>query len=197
MQHLPQLALAFGCARAGLPGFLPSDRYRAAFRNHVLDFVATNPPRYGVNWRSTMEVAIRVANWLLAHDLFRAYGAEWDGAFEAVFVRSVETHGRHIAGNLEYSPAWRNNHYLANLAGLVFVAAYLSPTAETERWWRVAAPGLADEIASQFLPDGGHFEASTSYHALAAELAAYAVAMIFARRRGRHTGARHPRRYAR
>ena len=183
MQHLPRLALAFGCARAGLPRFVPADQYRDGFRNQVLDFVATNPPRYGVNWRSTMEVAIRVANWLLAHDLFRACGARWDTGFEEVFVRSVREHGRHIAANLERSPAWRNNHYLANLAGLIFVAAYLGPSRETERWWRTAAGELASEIERQFLPDGGHFEASTSYHAFAAEIAAYAVAMVFAKRR--------------
>ena len=183
MQHLPQMALAFGCARAGLPRFLPADRYRDGFRNQVLDFVATNPPRYGVNWHSTMEVAIRVANWLLAHDLLRAYGADLDREFEAIFARSVVEHGRHIAANLERSPARRNNHYLANLAGLAFAAAYLAPNGETSRWSRTAAGGLAEEIANQFLPDGGHFEASTSYHALATELAAYALAIVFAKRR--------------
>ena len=183
MQHLPQLALAFGCARAGLPRFLPAGRYRDGFRSQVLDFVATNPPRYGVNWNSTMEVAIRVANWLLAHDMLRAFGAEWDAGFEAVFVRSVREHGRHIAANLERSPAWRNNHYLTNLAGLIFAAGYLGPDRETSGWWRTAAGGLASEIEHQFLADGGHFEASTSYHAFAAEVAAYGVAMIFANRR--------------
>ena len=183
MQHLPQLALAFGCARAGLPGFLPAGRYRDGFRNQVLDFVATNPPRYGVNWNSTMEVAIRVANCLLAHDLLRAFGAEWDAGFEAVFVRSVREHGRHIAANLERSPSWRNNHYLTNLIGLIFAAAYLGPDRETSGWWRTAAGGLASEIEHQFLADGGHFEASTGYHAFASEVAAYGVAMIFANRR--------------
>lgn len=183
MQHLPQLALAFGCARAGLPRFLPAGRYRDVFRNQVLDFVATNPPRYGVNWNSTMEVAIRVANWLLAYDLLRAFGAEWDTGFEEVFVRSVREHGRHIAANLERSPVRRNNHYLANLAGLIFAAAYLAPSRETAAWWRTAAGGLAGEIEHQFLADGGHFEASTSYHAFAAETAVYGVAMVFARRR--------------
>ena len=183
MQHLPQMALAFGCAQAGLPGFLPATRYRDEFRHQVLDFVATNPPRYGVNWRSAMETAIRVANWLLAYDLFRAYGARFDSEFDAVFRRSVREHGRHIAGNLELTPVWRNNHYLANLAGLLFVAAYLPPDRDTARWWRTAAEALADEIDRQFHPDGSHFEASTSYHALAAELVTCAVALVCAQER--------------
>ena len=185
MQHLPQLALAFGCARAGLPRFLPADRYRDAFRNQILDFTATNPPRYGVNWHTTMEVALRVANWLLAYDLFRTYGADWDRDFEAIFRRSILEHGRHIAANPERSPAWRNNHYLAGLVGLAFAGAYAVPQPEAERWRRTAAAGLTAEIGRQFLPDGGHFEASTGYHAFAAELAAYGLAMV---RAGRPTG---------
>lgn len=189
-QHLPQLALAFGCARAGLPGFEPAARYRAAFRNQVLDFVSTNPPRYGLHWHSGMEVAIRMANWLLAHDLFHAYGAAWDRGFERVFAASVLAHGRHLAANRERSPAWRNNHYLANLAGLAFAAAYLPPSPETARWRRTAAAGLTAEIEHQFLPDGGHFEASTGYHALAAELAAYSLAMFRARLRRTDSTAR-------
>ena len=182
-QHLPQLALAFGCARAGLPGFGPAARYREAFRNQVLDFVATNPPRYGLHWRSGMEVAIRMANWLLAQDLFRTYGATWDRGFERILTASVAAHGRHLAGNPDRSPAWRNNHYLANLAGLAFAAAYLPSGPETARWGRTAAAGLAAEIEHEFLPDGGHFEASTGYHALAAELAACSLAMLRARSR--------------
>ncbi len=189
MQHLPQLALAFGCARAGLTGFLPPARYRDEFRHQVLDFAATNPPRYGVNWRSAMEVAIRAANWLLARDLFLGYGARFDPEFEAVFKRSVREHGRHIAANLERTPAWSNNHYLANLTGLIFVAGYLPPSRETVRWWRVGIEGLAGEIDRQFLADGGHFEASTSYHALAAELVSYALAIVCARERRADYGA--------
>ena len=189
MQHLPQLALAFGCARAGLTGFLPPARYRDEFRHQVLDFVATNPPRYGVNWRSAMEVAIRAANWLLARDLFLGYGARFDPDFEAAFKRSVQEHGRHIAGNLERTPAWSNNHYLANLTGLIFVAAYLPPSRETARWWRAGIEGLAAEIDGQFLADGGHFEASTGYHALAVELVSYALALVCARERRVENGA--------
>ena len=183
MQHLPQLALAYGCARAGLPRFLPPGRYRDAFRNQVLDFVATNPPRWGVNWSSTMEVAIRVANWLLAHDLFRGHGAEFDRELEAVFARSVREHARHVARNLDRSPAWRNNHYLAGLAGLAFAAAGLPPDRETRRWRRTAATELARETRRQFLPDGAHFESSTGYHALAAQLVAWAAAMLRAAER--------------
>jgi hypothetical protein len=63
MQHLPILAWAHALAMAGEGGFLPPDAYRLEFRNQILDFMSTNPPRFGVNWASTMDVAIRAAGW--------------------------------------------------------------------------------------------------------------------------------------
>lgn len=64
-QHLPQLALA--AVLASEDGDAERvDRLRQEFRDQVLDVVSANPPRFGVQWVSTMDVAIRVANWLLA-----------------------------------------------------------------------------------------------------------------------------------
>ena len=162
MQHLPQLAPA----------------YVQEFRNQILDFIACNPPRFGVNWACTMDVGIRVANWLAAYDLFSAYGAEFDREFLEVFRRSVYEHGLHIVNNLEWSDDLRSNHYLSDIAGLLFVAAYLSGTPETDAWLAFAVQELINEVESQFYSDGGNFEASTSYHRLSAEMVTYATALV-------------------
>jgi hypothetical protein len=176
-QHLPQLALAAGLARAGEPGFDSVDRYVSEYRNHVLDFAATNPPRFGVNWVTTMDVAIRIVNWVVAYDLFRAIGVTFDQAFDAVFRRSVLEHGRHIVANLETAGP-RGNHYLADIVGLLFVATYLPSADESHAWLELASREFSLELDRQFLPDGGSFEASTSYHRLSGELATYGCALL-------------------
>jgi Heparinase II/III-like protein/Heparinase II/III N-terminus len=180
MQHLPPLAWAFALAQAGESGFEAPGAYRREFQDQVADFVATSPPRFGVNWTSTMDVALRVANWLVAYDLFRAYGAAFDQGFEACLRRSVYEHGRHILGNLEWGPTLRANHYLANVVGLLFVAAYLPGTDEGDAWLRFAVAELVGEVGGQFGRDGGNFEGSTSYHRLSAEMVAYATALVLA-----------------
>ncbi|MDZ4730669.1 MAG: heparinase II/III family protein [Xanthomonadales bacterium] len=177
-QHLPQLALAYGLAWAGIPGFRDGNEYLCEFRNQVIDFIAANPPRFGVNWTCPMDVGIRVANCLMAYDLFVAAGAKFDDAFVSVFHRSVYEHGLHIAGNLEWNDAFRSNHYLADLAGLLFAGAYLPPGAAADEWIRTATVELLIEIPAQFNEDGSNFEASTSYHRLSAELVAYSVALM-------------------
>lgn len=178
MQHLPQLGWAYALAAAGGEGFRSPQEYAREFRNQVLDFMATNPPRYGVNWCTAMDVAIRAANWLIAYDLFRAYGAEFDAPFVTSFHRSVYEHGLHIAENLEWSAEVHGNHYLANVVGLLFVAAYLRCTPQTDCWLAFAVQELVREVEHQFTVDGGNFEASTSYHCLSAEMVTYATALV-------------------
>jgi heparinase II/III-like protein len=178
MHHLPQLA---GVASLGAAGRVKAPAPKACaseFRNQVLDFMATNPPRFGVNWATTMDVAIRVANWLVAYDLFRAGGAAFDREFNAVFARSVLEHSRHIVENLEWAPELRGNHYLADIVGLLFTAAYLPRSPETDAALALAVQELIAETESQFTPDGANFEASTCYHRLSAELVIYATALI-------------------
>jgi hypothetical protein len=181
MQHLPELAAAFN---GSLPHLHPLAGARARreycreFRNQVLDFIATNPPRFGVNWNCPMDVAIRAVNWLVARDLFLAGGAAFDAPFEAIFRRSLVEHGRFIVRNLERSGNLRNNHYLADIAGLLFIAAYLPANPESDAWLEFAIAELVKETGLQFGSDGGNFEASTCYHQLSAEMVESATILV-------------------
>jgi len=178
MQHLPQLAIAYALSESDRKGDDRKQSYVEEFRNQILDFIATNPPRFGINWRCTMDVAIRISNWLVAYDLFRAHGAEFDSAFKTELVRSVYDHGRHIVNNLEWSPELRGNHYLSNIVGLLFVSTYLARTQEIDTWLAFAVQELITEVHYQFNQDGTNFEASTSYHCLSAEMVIYASAIV-------------------
>jgi heparinase II/III-like protein len=181
LQHLPRLALAHGLATSGESGFLVPSEYVRAYRNQVLDFLALNPPRYGANWASAMLSGIRIANLLLAHDLFRASGAEFDVGFERVLIQSTQQHIDHILGHLDW---WdldaRNNHYLANVAGLAFAAAYLPRTDVSASILAFARNEIESELAHQFSADGSHFEGSSAYHAFSAEMAVWTRAILAA-----------------
>ena len=178
LQHLPWLAVAYVLALAGRPGFAPAARYVGEIRSQILDFLATNPPRFGVNWRCPMDVAIRIANALLALDILRGAGMTFDAPFREAVARAALEHGRHIAGHLEWAETGRSNHYLSDIVGLLFVAAYLPRSPETDAWLAFAIRQIGSEIETQFGADGGNYEGSTAYHGLSAELAAYAAALI-------------------
>lgn len=173
-QHLPQLALAFGLSRDAKE----KEVLRREFRNQVLDFMSTNPPRFGVNWSCTMDVGIRTANWLLAYDLFVAFGTIWDEPFEKAFAESVFAHASHIYNHLEWDPDLRSNHYLADIVGLLFASAYLPKSKTADHWLGFSASELRKEVESQFHEEGSNFEASTSYHRLSAEMVIYGTALL-------------------
>lgn len=174
MQHLPQMAL-----RAGALGVNNAEAQRLVgdIRNQLLDFIANNPPGFGVNWICPMDVAIRGANWCLAWDILQAAEFPLDSEDESILTHSLYDHGRFIVRHLEWSNE-RANHYLADVCGLAFISAYLTESCETDGWLAFAIGQLHVETLRQFLPDGGNFEGSTAYHRLSTEMVLYGTALI-------------------
>lgn len=165
MQHLVQYVFAYMMAEND-----NKEKYVQEFQNEILDFISQNPPRYGVNWRCTMDVGIRVANWLMVYDLFCSLGVRFSAEFNRILADSVYAHGVHILHNLEYSPCLTSNHYLSDIGGLLFAAMHLESTPETDAWLAFAIQELSVEMEKQFHADGSNFEASTSYHCLSTEI---------------------------
>lgn len=173
-QHLPQLAI-FCMIDENL-----KEQNIKEFKHQVLDFIENNPPRMGVNWVCTMDVGIRAANMLVAYDMFMQiddFGI-LDNQFKQTFSNSIYEHGVHIVNNLEYSEFGRNNHYLSDIVGLLYVSAYLENSYEINQWLAFSIQEIINEMDYEFYEDGGNFESSTSYHRLSGELMVYSTALI-------------------
>jgi len=174
LQHLPQLAF-FGLAKEA-----DKNRLIQEFKCQVLDFFMTNPIGMGVNFNCPMDVGIRAANILVAYDLFRDLDATniLDDQFETILAANIYQHGRHILEDIEYREGLTSNHYLANIAGLLYIAAYLNRTEETDKWLAFSVQELVRAMDRQFFEDGGNFEGSTVYHRLSGEMMVYGAALI-------------------
>jgi len=182
LQHLPWLALRarqFDATDATSEIDAPSD-FDLAAGAQLVDFIAANPPRFGVNWVCAMDVGIRIANWAIAWQLRGNAGFAVDVPLRHQLMASAVDHIEHIIATLEWSPTLRSNHYLANVAGVLIAAAWLPASPRSDRWLRLAARELLFEIDGQFDAHGANFEASTSYHRLSSEMAIYGVAVLLA-----------------
>lgn len=201
-QHLPHLAYAYNSARAELLHIKNenpvsssysknhstqtlSQTIQDEFSNQVLDFIATNPPAFGVNWKCPMDVAIRAANWLIALDLFHFYGAEFATEFYQILYASLIDHGDFVFKHLEKGSDFRGNHYLADIAGLAVIGSYLisdkaSGSSKPAQWLQFAYQELIKECDYQFYPEGTNFEGSTAYHRLSAEMLFYPTLLLLA-----------------
>jgi uncharacterized heparinase superfamily protein len=145
------------------------ERYAQELERQLGSWLAANPTGYGINWANPMEVALRAVNWVWAVGTLEAW-RPLDATLRAELTRSLQTHGRHIAANLEGTPYLRSNHYLSDLLGLLVLGSVLERDPEAEEWRRFARSEFEEQIQSQVHDDGTGFEASLPYHGFALEI---------------------------
>ncbi|MGV3468687.1 heparinase II/III family protein [Limnobacter sp.] len=121
------------------------------------DWIARNPPGQGTGWEP-YPLSLRVVNWV-----------KWalsGGELSPVALHSLAIQARWLTRRLEVHLL--GNHLFANAKALLFAGLFFEGK-EADRWRKTALEILAREIPEQFLVDGGQFELSTMYHALAME----------------------------
>ena len=138
----------------------------------LLDWIAANPPRRGVNWRTAMDTGIRAANWVWALSVLGETPAV-PPAVRWLVAKSLYQHGAHIMDNLEHQADYTTNHYLADIVGLLHIAFTYPEFPESGRWLAFCLQELVSEMRSTVLPDGVNYELSTGYHRLVAEMFAH------------------------
>jgi len=178
LQHLPRLALAAIAADGHGQALPPRDRIVGEIGNQILDFLAQNPPRFGVNWLCPMDVAIRSVNLLLAADLLAGAGLSLGTDLQRELARAAREHRDHVLAHLEWSETGRSNHYLSDIVGVLWTSAYLPLDGHGRAAAAFAARELVNETDAQFLDDGGNYEGSSNYHCLSGELASFGLALV-------------------
>ena len=148
------------------------EEFAMEFFAQLEDWHEQNPVGRGANWSCAMEVALRAMNLLAAFSLFRDSPNLTEARLEMLLMM-FDQHGGHIRRNLEFSHIATSNHYLSDIAGLLWLGIMLPElsSAEEGREWALAE--MLREMNKQVLPDGAHYEASTGYHCFVLELFLY------------------------
>ena len=148
------------------------ESFAAEFFAQLESWTKQNPVGRGANWACAMEVALRAMNLLAAFSLFRNSGS-FDEARMAALLTMLDQHGAHIRRNLEFSHLATSNHYLSDVAGLLWLGVVLPELSAAAEWRSWALPELLNELDKQVLPDGADYEGSTGYHRFVLELFLY------------------------
>src|SRR6185369_2874375 len=122
----------------------------------------SNPPKLGINWASSLELAFRVIAWTWAIHLF-ADSDRLTPKFVTRFLKFLLAQGRHIEGNLShyFSP---NTHLTGEALGLFYLGATMPEFARARRWRDTGLRVLLEQLARHIRSDGTYFEQSTYYH---------------------------------
>ncbi len=155
-------------------------RYALAVLEQLESWLVQCPYGTGMNWRSPLELGIRLINWVWAVDLIRDSGLVSDAMArrltDAVYLHLLEV-------SRKYSQASSaNNHRIGEAAGVFIASSYFSGFAQARQWREESRRILADEITAQSYPDGCTREHAFGYHLFVLQF--FIVAEAIARRTG-------------
>jgi hypothetical protein len=136
-------------------------RYADAVVEQLESWLDQCPFGLGMNWRSPLELGIRLINWVWALDLIRESGAV-SRALQERIVHSVYLHAWEITRKYSQGTSG-NNHLTGELAGVYVAATYFPQLANRDEWRRMAAAGLERQIRELAADDGGWGEHAIGY----------------------------------
>jgi hypothetical protein len=166
-QHLVTLAKAYRLTE--------DRRYADEIFQQWRHWHAENPYPIGINWTSSLEVALRSISWIWMYQLLEGTPAFPQG-FRKEWLRAQALNGRHIERYLStyFSP---NTHLLGEAVGLMLLGTLCPELPQAEHWksrgWQI----VLQEARRQVQTDGFHFEQSTYYHLYAIDFFLHATVL--------------------
>lgn len=137
--------------------------YVNEIKSQILSWIEQNPYNMGVNWNSSLELSIRVINWVWVYNFCKGE-LLLDEKFMMKFIESICLHLKHIYSHLSrYSSA--NNHLIGEAAGLVIVATLFPFVSNKDKYINKGKKILFAELYKQVYDDGVDKEQAISYQA--------------------------------
>lgn len=157
------------------------ERYAAAFVSHVESWAEANPPKLGINWASSLEVAFRSIAWLWSLHFFKDSPRLTPAFFQRV-LKLLHLSARHLETYLStyFSP---NTHLTGEALGLFYTGTLLPELRDSARWRAGGERILLEQLPRHVRPDGTYFEQSSYYQRYTADF--YAHLLLLARAQGR------------
>jgi len=138
------------------------EQYARAFVDHLDAWMDANPPKLGINWASSLEVAFRSMSWLWAFHFFKLSPSLSAEVFQRA-LKFLYLNARHLESYLStyFSP---NTHLTGEALGLFYLGTLLPEFKEAKRWRDLGSSILIEQLPIHVRPDGVYFEQSSYYH---------------------------------
>lgn len=168
-QHLSLLGLAYS--------YTQNEDYAIEYIKQIEDWIEQNPYQIGINWASSLEIALRVINWFWALFFF-IKSPSLNNESVLRITKSLIQHLEAILLNpsIYSSP---NTHLVGEAFALYLGGILLVEHKSAYHWCNFGVRFLSAELQRQFFKDGAHKEQSAYYHSYTVEF--YLLATILAR----------------
>jgi glycosyltransferase involved in cell wall biosynthesis len=143
------------------------EKYARAFVAQLNSWMDQNPPKQGINWASSLEIAFRSISWLWAFHYFE-HSPALDSATFTRALKFLYLNARHLETYLStyFSP---NTHLTGEALGLFYLGTVLPEFKNASRWRDTGMRILVEQLPRQVRPDGVYFEQSSYYQRYTAD----------------------------
>lgn len=138
------------------------ERWAREIVRHLGDWLDANPPKLGINWASSLEVAFRAISWLTVLRFLRVSPSLTPSLYGRL-LQSLHIHGRHLETYLStyFSP---NTHLTGEAVGLFYIGTLVPGLRAARRWQKLGLSVLESQLPIHVRTDGVYFEQATQYH---------------------------------
>ncbi len=144
----------------------------------MVSWIQQNPFGYGMNWKSPLELGVRIINWVWALDLIRDADVfdqdSWEQITQTLYLMIWDTQRKFSRGSSS------NNHLIGEAAGVYIGCAYFPSFPGTEKWQKAAKEILEREIVLQSHEDGCTREHAFGYQVFVMQF--FSVCLLAGRR---------------
>lgn len=144
----------------------------------MLHWIEENPFLVGMNWKSPLELGIRLINWVWAIDLIRSSNvldaASWRSIVETAYRMTWEINRKYSRGSSA------NNHLIGEAAGVFVSTSYFQFFPQAREWQQRSKAILESELVAQTYADGCTREHAFGYQLFVMQF--YSIARIVADR---------------
>lgn len=147
--------------------FTGDEHYAEVFVSHISSWMDQNPPKLGINWASSLEVAFRSISWLWALQFFEKSPALSSELLVRV-LKFLYLNASHLETYLStyFSP---NTHLTGEALGLFYIGLLMPEFKDAGRWLELGLQILAAQLERHVKTDGVYFEQSSYYHRYTAD----------------------------
>lgn len=148
----------------------PSGPWAANLDSLLRSWCDESEPEHGVNWYSSLELALRAIAW---SQVLSLSGDQLGDAIRADMDRQLLASARHLMVELPYTmSSMKNNHMLGDALGLIILARLFPAHHASVRWGRLGERLFSAQLARHMRTDGSMIEDSLSYHRFVLEMLA-------------------------
>ncbi|MEE9379548.1 MAG: alginate lyase family protein [Candidatus Lokiarchaeia archaeon] len=165
-QFLPYLGVAYYITG--------KEKYAKKYEDLIIDWIENNPPLFGVNWASSLEISIRLITWIFSLWFFRNSEIINNKIFFKKIFRSMFQHAYYLRF---FYTRYSFNHTVGDLFGGYLFSKTFNNLKPLKKWEKKFFKKFRKQIFLHTRSDGVDIEHAINYHRFVLEF--FTLFLIF------------------